>query len=198
MDIAAYYFPNYHRDARNEDRHGQGWTEWELMKGARPRFEGHDQPKIPLWGYEDEADPAVMAKKISAAAKYGIDAFVFDWYWYDGPFLERALDEGFLSAENCSELKFALMWANHDWMDRHPVGRKDAFNAPLLYPWASTRQNVSEVWNYVIEKYLTKPNYWTVAGQPYFSIYAVDRFIKQMGGPDEAAAVLAEFRELAR
>ena len=48
MDIAAYYFPNYHLDARNEARHGRGWTEWELMKCARPRFERHDQPKIPL------------------------------------------------------------------------------------------------------------------------------------------------------
>ena len=198
MEIAAYYFPNYHLDARNEARHGRGWTEWELMKCARPRFERHDQPKIPLWGFEDEADPAVMAKKIAAAVKYGIDAFVFDWYWYDGPFLQRALDEGFLGAENCREMKFALMWANHDWMDRHPVGRQDAFHPPLLYSWTATRQNVAEVWQYLIDNYLTKPNYWKVGGLPYFSIYAVDRFIKQMGGPGEAAAVLAEFRGLAR
>ena len=74
MDIAAYYFPNYHLDARNEARHGRGWTEWELMKCARPRFERHDQPKVSLWGYEDEADPAVMAKKIAAAAKYEYEA----------------------------------------------------------------------------------------------------------------------------
>ena len=64
MDIAAYYFPNYHADAKNEEVHGRNWTEWELMKCARSRFEGHQQPKVPVWGYEDEADPAVMAKKI--------------------------------------------------------------------------------------------------------------------------------------
>ena len=96
MQTAAYYFPNYHLDKRNEEFHGKGWTEWELMKCARPRFEGHRQPRIPLWGYLDEADPQVMEQKINAAADHGIDSFVFDWYWYDGPYLQRALDEGFL------------------------------------------------------------------------------------------------------
>src|SRR5512135_1016411 len=66
--VACYYFPNYHVDPRNEKQHGPGWTEWELVKRAEPRFEGHHQPNVPLWGYTDEADPAVMAKKIDAAA----------------------------------------------------------------------------------------------------------------------------------
>ena len=26
-DIAVYYFPNYHPDARNDIWHGPGWTE---------------------------------------------------------------------------------------------------------------------------------------------------------------------------
>ena len=47
-------------DWRNEAVHGAGWTEWELVKKAQPRFPGHRQPKVPLWGYEDEADPAVI------------------------------------------------------------------------------------------------------------------------------------------
>ena len=75
MQAAAYYFPNYHVDSRNELQHGTGWTEWELMKCATPRFEGHRQPRIPLWGYGDEADPAVMAVKI-------------DNEWTEGSYLE--------------------------------------------------------------------------------------------------------------
>ena len=79
-EVAAYYFPNYHIDPRNEAWHGTGWNEWELVRQARPRFSGHNQPKEPLWGYEDEADPAVMAKKIDAAAEHGLTSFLFDWY----------------------------------------------------------------------------------------------------------------------
>jgi len=51
--VAAYYFGNYHVDPRNEAQHGPGWTEWRLVEQARPRFKGHLQPKVPLWGYED-------------------------------------------------------------------------------------------------------------------------------------------------
>lgn len=198
MEIAAYYFPNWHRDARNEAFHGPGWTEWELMKCSRPRFEGHRQPRVPMWGYEDEADPQVMAKKIDAAADHGLDAFVFDWYWYDGPYLQRALDEGFLQAPNRGRLKFALMWANHDWMDRHPIGYSKSAAADLLYKCSYTPENIGSVWDYVIKNYLTRPEYWRVDGKPYFSIYNVNNFIKQMGGTEGATAVLADFRARAQ
>lgn len=93
--VACYYFPNYHVDVRNQPVHGQGWSEWELVKAATPRWPGHSQPNLPLWGYTDEADPVQMGQKIAAAADHGIDAFIFDWYWYnDVPILQRALDEG--------------------------------------------------------------------------------------------------------
>ena len=113
---AAYYFPGYHAEKRNDRIHGPGWSEWELMKCARPRFAGHDQPKVPLHGWGDESDPAEMAVKIEDASSHGIDVFVFDWYWYNGEqFLEKPLNEAFLNAPNRNRLKFAIMWANHNW-----------------------------------------------------------------------------------
>ena len=77
IPIAAYYFPNYHtNDPRNVINKGADWSEWELVKAAKPRFPGHNQPKIPLWGYTDEKDPKVMAQKIETASGYGIDCFI--------------------------------------------------------------------------------------------------------------------------
>ena len=97
-DIAVYYFPNYHNDdPRNELRYGKGWSEWELVKNAVPRFPGQEQPKIPLWGYTNESDPEVMEMKINTASHYGVDVFIYDWYYYnDGPFLQRGLENGFM------------------------------------------------------------------------------------------------------
>ncbi len=122
FQVASYYFPNYHLgDARNEKLKGREWSEWELVKAARPRFPGHHQPNVPLWGYTDESDPKTMAQKIGTAADHGIDAFIFDWYYYeDGLYLERGLEKGFFGAANNRRLKFALMWANCDWVDIHP------------------------------------------------------------------------------
>ena len=122
-EVAVYYFPNYHVDSINEKWHGKGWTEWDLVKAAQPRFEGHLQPKVPVWGYFNEADPKWAAKEIDLAADHGIDVFIYDWYWYEttGQYLQEGLEKGFLKASNNKRLKFALMWANHDWMNIHPT-----------------------------------------------------------------------------
>ena len=91
FQVACYYFPDYHLgDPRLEELKGKGWTEWELVKAAKPRFAGHQQPKVPAWGYTDESDPKEMAQKIDAAADHGIDAFIFDWYYYDDGPVPRA------------------------------------------------------------------------------------------------------------
>ena len=55
--LGCYYFPNYHTDdARNTEFHDAGWSEWEVVKQAVPRFDGHAQPRIPTWGYTDEKE----------------------------------------------------------------------------------------------------------------------------------------------
>lgn len=196
IEVACYYFPNYHVDARNEAAHGPGWTEWELVIRAEPRYPGHRQPRVPLWGLGDESDPAIMAQKIDAAADHGIDVFLFDWYYYDdGPFLERGLDQGFLQAPNRDRLKFALMWANHNWVDIHPAklgltGRE----AKLLYPGPVTRQTFERVVELVIERYFKHPNYWLIDGCPYFSIYELHTLIQGLGGIEATQAALHHFR----
>ena len=76
--VGAYYFPNYHVDPRNERVHGPGWSEWELVKRATPRFPDHQQPNEPARGYLDEADSEVMSRKLITAAENGVDYFIFD------------------------------------------------------------------------------------------------------------------------
>ena len=198
--VACYYFPNYHVDPRNEVVHGTGWSEWALVKRAEPRFPGHCQPRVPAWGYGDEADPAVMAQKIAAAADHGIDVFLFDWYWYDdGPFLERGLDAGFLHAPNNDRLKFALMWANHDWQDIHPAGLGAVQRGPAtLYPGKVTRETFDAVADLVIERYFKHPSYWLIDGFPYFSIYDLGKLQESLGGIAGTRAALADFRARVR
>ena len=193
MEIAAYYFPNYHVDPRNEAWHGRGWTEWELVKTARPRFEGHAQPIVPEWGYFDEADPLWAARQIDLAADHGITSFLFDWYRYeDGPYLQRALDEGFLQAPNRARLRFALMWANHDWLDIHPIGWR---NRPdLLAPGRVGPDAFRGIRREVVERYFSQPNYLRLDGKPFFSIYELGTFIAGLGGLPQARAALEEFR----
>ena len=184
--VAVYYFPNYHPDSINAKWHGKGWTEWEVVKSARPRFAGHEQPKVPVWGYFNEADPAWAAKEIDLAADNGIDCFIYDWYWYSntGQYLQEGLEKGFLKAPNRSRLKFALMWANHDWLNIQPA----TFDNSRV---ALTQGEVSmSLWDtistYIVEKYFSQPNYWLIDGKPYFSIYEIVTFINGLGGMENA------------
>ncbi|MCL4505413.1 MAG: glycoside hydrolase family 99-like domain-containing protein [Chloroflexi bacterium] len=197
MQVCVYYFPNYHVDPRNELIHGRGWTEWELVKTARPRFPGHQQPRIPAWGYEDEADPGVFQRKIAAAADHGVSSFIFDWYYYnDGPFLQRGLEQGYLQADNNRRLKFALMWANHDWVDIHPARHNE--RPRLLYPGAITRATWERMTDYVVTHYFTHPSYWLIDGRPYFSIYELYRLIDGLGGIAQTQQAIASFRAKTR
>lgn len=197
-EVAVYYFPNYHIDEINERRHGKGWNEWALMKAATPRFPGHDQPKEPLWGYENEADPAAMARKIDAAADHAIDCFIFDWYWYDnGPFLHGALERGFLNAPNNDKLKFSLMWANHDWIEIMPATRHKPL--PVVAEGTVMERQFVEATDYMIEKYFHHPSYWRVKGGLYFSIYELMNLVKGLGGDlKEVRRILDGFRERVR
>jgi len=195
ITVAAYYFPNYHTDdPRNTIIKGPGWSEWELVKTSIPRFPGHHQPNVPEWGYTDEKDPEVMSLKINAAAANGIDAFIFDWYMYeDGPFLNRCLDEGFLMAGNCTRIKFALMWANHDWVDIHPYRRGE--KRKLLYPGKISPQRFDEISDLVIKDYFTKTNYLLIDGKAYFSVYDVQKFVEGFGSLKSAKAAMDRMRE---
>ncbi|QGQ99500.1 hypothetical protein EHS13_33895 [Paenibacillus psychroresistens] len=178
-EVAVYYFPQWHADPQNEQKYGEGWSEWRGLKLAKPRFPGHQQPKTPLWGDLDEADPAVSEKQINAAADHGITGFIYDWYWdmgsaKQGPFLHRALEEGYLQAANMNRLNFSLMWANHNEV---------------------TRERFEVMTDYIVEQYFAYPNYWSVNDGLYFSIYEMHTLIRGLGGIEETKEALESFRE---
>lgn len=196
--VMAYYFPNWHVDPQNEFWHGEGWTEWEVVKHATPRFEGHNQPKVPLRGYEDESDPKVMEKKIEDAVNHGVDGFIFDWYWFnDGGYRLKCLDEGFLGAGNCEKAKFAIMWCNHDPIYAHPAAKHTG--RVVLKSGDLNVQSFVEGTDHCIKNYFCKPNYLRNSeGKLYFSIFLSARLIDNFGGCEGAKVVLENFRNRVR
>ena len=98
-EVVAVYYPHWHNYDHGSAWKGEGWTEWEGLKAAVPRFPGHHQPLVPSWGYFDESDPKWSEREIDLAADHGIDVFLYDWYWYSGvKNMEEALEQGFLHA----------------------------------------------------------------------------------------------------
>ncbi len=197
MEIATYYFPQYHSDPRNDAWHGKGWTEWDLVRTARPRYPGHRQPIVPAWGYFDESDPAWAARESDLAADHGVTCFLYDWYWYeDGPFLQGGLEKGFLRARTFRRLTFALMWANQVRNNIHPATFR---NRPeTLAAGAVSRAAFERLTEHAITTYFSRPNYLKVAGAPFFSLYELGTFVRGLGGLKEAREALESFRARTR
>ena len=202
--LAVYWWPNFHCDAFHQSKKFQGWTEWEIVKHAAPRFPGHAQPRVPLWGYRDEADPKEAARSINALANAGVGAIIFDWYRYDdqihgGVMIERALRDGFLKAPNRQRIKFALMWANHTYIDCHPFAPGSNFgNAPVWRKGELSRAAFERHTNDAIANYFSQPNYWKIGGKPYFSIYELSNLLRGLGTVKQTRAALDGFRQRVR
>jgi hypothetical protein len=195
-DVAAYLWPSFHHEPRMAHIWTEGDGEWQTVRNARPKFDGHRQPRRPLWGYLDEADPQVMAREIELALQYGVNVFIMDWYWYDDqPFLERCLNDGLLPALPGTGMKFYIMWANHDATAAWDPRTDDR---TLYWPGAVDRAVFERVADRLIDRYFGHDAYYRIDDKPVFCLYHLPTFIDGLGGVDAARDALDWMRDRAR
>ncbi len=203
--VCAFVWPSCHDDSL---AHAWIWPEgegeWEVIRKGDPRFEGHYQPKVPLWGYEMDDDPQVVEKWIQTALSHGVNTFIYDWYWYkdpngyNGPYLESALDKGFLGAPSNRKMNFYLMYANHvvkyNYWNYHLWGeKKDTLFTPTV-----GMEDWKKIVDRVITQYFHQPNYVKIDGCPVFAMFDNEAFKEGFSSDEEAAAAMDYFREKVR
>ena len=197
-DIAAYIWPAYTgKEMRSRIFWPEGIGEWQTVRDCVVDTPDYKWDRKPVWGYQDEADPSVMEFQIEEATKYGVNVFIYDWYWYDHrPYLENCLNEGFLGAKNNEKMKFFLMWANHDVNYAWDKRISDTiWYAPVnVWEGAQDRAEFDKVVHRVIDKYFSRPNYYKIDGEPVFMIYDVENLVKGLGGIEKTVEALEYFR----
>lgn len=204
--VCAYVWPSCHDDSlAHKWLWADGEGEWEVIKQGDPRFEGHYQPKQPLWGYELDDDPQVVERWIKTALKNGVNTFIYDWYWYkapdgwSGPYLEDALDKGFLGAPSNRKMNFYIMYANHkvkySYWNYHKWGA-DADS--LLFDPCVGMDDWKKIVHRVITQYFHLPNYVKIDGCPVFAMFNSALFKEGFSSDEEAAAAMDYFREEVR
>ena len=200
MEIAAYVFPNYHASALHNKIYAPGWTEYNLIRSARPWFEGHQQPRTPLLGELDESLPSTWEVYNRLCKSSGIDVLLWDWYWYDGkPCLHEALEEGFLEAKNTNDVKFACMWTNHPWYILYPTKQTNGQNAypPSFDAPDFSYEEAFRSLSYIVTRYFNQSNYWKIDGKPVICIWDARR-LEQKLGQEGVRRLFTELREFAR
>lgn len=117
MKVIPVYLPQFHTIPENDEWWGKGFTEWVNVKGAKPLFEGHNQPRVPLNdNYYDLSDVETLKWQCKIAREHGIYGFCMYHYWFNGHLLlEKPME--MLLAHPEIDIKYCISWANHDWTD---------------------------------------------------------------------------------
>ena len=198
--VAAYIWPSCHDDSL---AHAHLWAdgegEWEVIKKGNPRFEGHYQPRQPLWGYEHDDDPKVVERWIDQALKHGVNTFIYDWYWFmDYPYLEEALDEGFLQAKNNEEMNFYIMWANHTVVHNYWNYHRYGDDRSVLFDPKVNWDQFKTIVDRVIDRYFKCPNYVKIDGCPVMAIFDYGQLVQSFVSIEETRKALDYFRDKAK
>lgn len=170
IKVVAYYLPQFHAIPENDRAWGKGFTEWTNTRKAKPQFEGHYQPKVPLGeNYYDLTDVNVMVEQSKLAQEYGVFGFCYYHYWFKNgkKLLERPVEQ--MLAEPKVTIPFCLSWANENWSKLWDGGNKEL----IVEQDYGGRDEWKKHLEYLVT-FFRDPRYITLDGKPVFIIYKPD------------------------
>ncbi|WP_341535027.1 glycoside hydrolase family 99-like domain-containing protein [Acetobacter sacchari] len=181
--VLAYYLPQFHHVARNDEWWGEGFTEWTNVARGLPRFVGHYQPRVPRdLGHYTLDHPDVLRRQAEMARGAGVEGFVFYFYWFNG---ERLLESPLemLLANPDIDLPFCLMWANENWSRRW-----DGSDDDILIAQDFRVEDEADLIACFV-RHFNDPRYIHIGGRPLLMLY-------RPGVVPDCVATIARWRRL--
>lgn len=166
MKVISFYLPQFHRTPENDKWWGEGFTEWTNMKKAKPLFEGHYQPRIPLnKNYYDLSDVENIRWQAKIAKENGVYGFCLYHYWFNGKLLlEKPIH--LLRDNKDIDINYCLCWANENWTN----GWVSDQNNILIDHDFSNKEDWKKHIDYFIE-FFKDSRYIQMDGKPVLIIY---------------------------
>lgn len=166
IDTFAFYFPQFYPTVENSEWWGEGFTDWNLVRDARPQFPVHNQPRLPTNGYVNQSIPSVIASQAELARDYSITGFNFYHYWFSGtPHLDIPVKN--LLEQSSINIKFMMTWANESWT-RQWVGKPNEFLIKQNY--YSDDSDIILHYDY-LSRFFQDDRYYKIKNKPVLNIY---------------------------
>lgn len=191
--VMAMYLPQYHRIAENDEFWGEGFTDWVSVKNAKPLYEGHREPRVPLNGnYYDLSRKDDVKWQVELAKKYGIDGFGIYHYWFnnDKNLLTKPAELFLENKDFCMDFFFAWdnanwkrSWSNvqgNDWAPAMENEKRKKGEPLILIPYIIGEEKDWQNHYNWLRPYFLDNRYVKVENKPLFIIFNYDATIARM------------------
>lgn len=114
--IYTAYLPQYHATEDNNRFWGEGFTDWVGVRNAKPLFDKHNQPKIPLNNnYYNLSDFKTIQWQADLARKHGVNGFNIYHYWFKDGKQELEKPAELLLSHSEIDIEYFFTWDNSAW-----------------------------------------------------------------------------------
>lgn len=179
MKVIAMYLPQFHRVKENDEWWGEGFTEWTTVSKAKPLFQNHEQPLVPLnSNYYDLLQHETIQWQAKLMSQYGIDAMCFYHYWFrNGRKILEKPAENLLKWKDI-DMPFCFSWANETWA-------RTWSNLTGFNNWASEYETNSEANEngILLDQQYGDKTEWEIHFNYLIDFFRDDRYIKIDGKP---------------
>ncbi len=179
--IIALYLPQYHRIPENDKFWGEGFTDWVTVRNAKPLFDGHNQPRVPLNNnYYDLSQKENVAWQAQLAKEYGIYGFGVYHYWFNNEQNLLTKPAEIIRDNDDIDLNYCFIWDNNNWKrswsnvegnDWAPTADNDNQQGPeiLVKHILGQQADWEKHFNYLLTHFQNK-KYIKLDNKPIFSI----------------------------
>lgn len=177
VKIIANYLPQYHQIPENDEWWGEGFTDWIAVKNARPMYDNHRQPRIPLNNnYYDLSEVENIRWQARLAKEYGIYGFGIYHYWFssDMQLLEKPSEV--LLENRDIDIHFMFIWDNFSWKRTWSNVKNGASYAPAFD--SSERKNTADDNGVLAELKYGDERDWKIHFDYLLKFFKDDRYIK--------------------
>lgn len=179
------YLPQYHTIPENDRWWGKGYTDWIAVKNAKPQYENHVQPKVPLnENYYSLDNIDTIRWQVKLAKETGAYGFGIYHYWFNSDLHLLDKPAQLLLQNRDIDFHYCFIWDNATWKrtwsnvkhandwapgydSNEEKSESNGILAELIY---GTEQDWKVHFNYLLE-YFKDSRYIKVDNKPVFGFF---------------------------